>query len=84
DVDARIADMRELVQRTVGPTIELETPAAPGLWTARLDGHQLENAILNLCINSRDAMPEGGTITIAASNHAFDDRAARERDLPPG
>ena len=84
DVNARIADMRELVQRTVGPTIELETPAAPGLWTARLDGHQLENAILNLCINSRDAMPEGGTITIAASNHAFDDRAARERDLPPG
>jgi PAS domain S-box-containing protein len=84
DVDARIADMRELVQRTVGPTIEVATPPAPDLWTALLDGHQLENAILNLCINSRDAMPGGGRITITAANQRLDERTARERDLPAG
>ncbi len=84
DIDARVADMRELVQRTVGPTIEVQTPPAPGLWSALLDAHQLENAILNLCINSRDAMPGGGRIVISTANHDLDDGAGRERDLPAG
>ena len=50
----------------------------------RIDGAQLENAILNLAINARDAMPDGGRITIETANKWLDERAARERDLPPG
>ena len=57
---------------------------AAGLWTVRVDGGQLESALLNLCINARDAMPDGGKLTIETANKWLDDRAARERDLPPG
>ena len=49
-----------------------------------MDQSQLENALLNLCINARDAMPDGGRITIETANRWMDDRTARERDLPPG
>ena len=55
-----------------------------GLWPTLIDASQLENALLNLCINARDAMPEGGRITIETANKWLDDRAAKERDLPPG
>jgi CheY-like chemotaxis protein len=54
------------------------------LWITKIDSSQLENALLNLCINARDAMPDGGRITIETANKWLDDRAARERDLPPG
>ena len=54
------------------------------LWLSLVDISQLENALLNLCINARDAMPEGGRITIETANRWLDDRAARARDLPPG
>jgi CheY-like chemotaxis protein len=57
---------------------------AAGLWPALVDPGQLENALLNLCINARDAMPDGGRITIETANRWLDDRAARERDLPHG
>ena len=76
--------MEELIRRTVGPQITLEVVAAAGLWTALIDAPQLESALLNLCINARDAMPDGGRITIETANKWLDDRAARERDLPPG
>jgi CheY-like chemotaxis protein len=57
---------------------------AAGLWLAKLDPSQLENALLNLSINARDAMPDGGRITIETANKWLDQRAAKERDLPPG
>ncbi|MDU3092211.1 MAG: PAS domain-containing protein, partial [Bradyrhizobium sp.] len=84
DVNRLAMGMEELVRRTVGPQITLEVVTAAGLWPALIDSPQLESALLNLCINARDAMPEGGRITIETANKWLDDRAARERDLPPG
>ncbi|MFC6790968.1 PAS domain S-box protein [Methylobacterium komagatae] len=83
-VNALIHGMEDLIRRTVGPAVHIEVVGAAGLWPALVDPPQLENALLNLCINARDAMPEGGRITIETANKWLDDRAARERDLPPG
>jgi PAS domain S-box-containing protein len=84
DVNRLIAGMDELVRRTVGPSIAVETVAAGGLWRTLIDPNQLENAYLNLCINARDAMPDGGRLTVETANKWLDNRAARERDLPSG
>ncbi len=84
DVNRLVAGMDELIRRTVGPTIRVETVGAGGLWLTRVDASQLENALLNLTINARDAMPGGGRITIETANKWLDARAARERDLEPG
>jgi PAS domain S-box-containing protein len=84
DVNALVGGMEELIRRTVGPSIRIEVVGAASLWPALVDPGQLENALLNLCINARDAMPEGGRITIETANRWLDDRAARERDLPHG
>ncbi|WP_420470855.1 ATP-binding protein [Brevundimonas sp. FT23042] len=80
-----ISGMEELIRRTMGPDIEVEVVGAAGLWTTRVDPSQLENALLNLCINARDAMaPNPGRLTIETANKWLDDRAAKERDLTPG
>lgn len=84
DVNKLIFGLEEMLQRTVGATTDIEIVGAAGLWTAEIDAGQLENAILNLCINGRDAMPHGGTLTIETANKWIDDRTSRERDLPPG
>jgi PAS domain S-box-containing protein len=84
DVNRLVVGMEEIVRRTVGPAIEVEVVQAAGLWNAMIDQNQLENALLNLCINARDAMPEGGRITIETANKWLDPRAARERDLAEG
>ncbi len=85
DIKKLISGMEELIRRSVGPNVEVEVVDAAGLWHARIDGPQLENALLNLCINSRDAMaPHGGRLTIETANKWLDDRAARERELPAG
>ena len=76
--------MEELVRRTIGPAIDLEVVGTPTLWPVTVDGNQLENALLNLCINARDAMPDGGRLTIETAKTRLDDRAARERDMMPG
>ncbi len=84
DVNRLVAGMEDLVRRTVGPSVAIEVAGAAGLWTALVDPNQLENALLNLCINARDAMPDGGRIAIETANKWLDARAARERDLPSG
>ena len=84
DVNRLVTGLEEMIRRTVGPACKVEVVEAAGLWPALVDPNQLENALLNLCINARDAMPEGGRITIETGNKWLDERAARERDLPPG
>jgi PAS domain S-box-containing protein len=84
DVNRLVIGMEELIRRTVGPQIAVEVVTAGGLWSTLIDSSQLESALLNLCINARDAMPEGGRITIETANKWLDERAAKERDLPPG
>ncbi len=85
DVNRLISGMEDLIRRSVGPDVEVEVVGAGGLWATRIDQSQLENALLNLCINARDAMaPDGGRLTIETSNKWLDDRAAKARDLSPG
>jgi PAS domain S-box-containing protein len=84
DANRLIADMDDLIRRTVGPAIAVEFVAAGGLWLTCVDPNQLENALLNLCINARDAMPDGGRLTVETSNKWLDARAAKQRDLEPG
>jgi PAS domain S-box-containing protein len=68
DLNAVVAAMREMLTRTIGSTIQVRTDLAPGLWPALVDPTQIEIAILNLAINSRDAMPLGGTLSIETRN----------------
>ena len=84
DLNRLVMGMEELIRRTVGPEIALEVVAAGGLWSTLIDSSQLENALLNLCINARDAMPGGGRITIETANRWLDEHGAGERDLEPG
>jgi PAS domain S-box-containing protein len=84
NLNSLVEGMLELINRSVGPTIEVETVGTAGLWTTFVDPSQLESSLLNLCINARDAMPDGGKITIETANRWMDDRAARERGLKPG
>ena len=79
-----VSNMEELVRRTVGPSIAIETVLAAGLWPCFCDPNQLENAILNLAINARDAMPDGGRVTIETANTWVDQVGATDRDVPPG
>ncbi len=80
-----VTGMEELLRRTIGESIALEIVTAGGLWQTLCDPHQLESAILNLAINSRDAMPEGGVLTIETCNTRLDNAyAAKQRDVAPG
>ena len=84
NVNRLLSGLEELVRRTVGPGIEVEVVGASGLWFTFVDPNQLENAVLNLCVNARDAMPDGGKLTIETANRWIDDRAALRHDLPVG
>ncbi len=85
DVNKLVGDTSELVRRTIGEQIRLETVLAGGLWRANVDRGQLENAILNLAVNARDAMPEGGKITLESANTHLDEAyAAGHAEVKPG
>ncbi len=85
DANALVASMDELLRRTMGESIVLQSVETPGLWPTLCDPHQLENALLNLAINARDAMPEGGRLTIETANAVLDDAyVAREPGVSPG
>ncbi len=79
-----VGGMEDLIRRAVGPGVHMEVVGAGGLWPTLVDQNQLENTLLNICVNARDAMPDGGRITIETANKWLDDRAAAERELPPG
>jgi PAS domain S-box-containing protein len=86
DTNALIRNMIQLLSRSLGEVIKVETRLADRLWMAEVDPNQLESAILNLAINSRDAMPKGGTIGIETANVILDSAAARDaaEEVAPG
>ncbi len=84
DTNRLVVGMEELLRRTVGPGIEVHVDGAPDLWLTRVDAAQLESSLLNLVINARDAMPDGGRILIETANATLDPRAAKTLELPPG
>jgi PAS domain S-box-containing protein len=83
-VNRLVGGLEDLIRRTVGPGIAVEFVGAAGLWTTYVDAGQLENSLLNLCINARDAMPGGGRLTVETANRWIDAWAAREHDLISG
>ena len=84
NINQLVSGMLELIQRTVGPDTEVQSVGTVGLWPALVDASQLENALLNLCINARDAMPNGGKITIETGNRWIDRRGGQMNDIPAG
>ena len=84
DVNQLILGMEELIRRTIGPQIALEVVGAASLWPALIDPSQLENALLNLCINARDAIPDGRRITVETANKWLDRPAAIAQNIPEG
>ncbi|MET0383602.1 MAG: ATP-binding protein [Burkholderiaceae bacterium] len=81
DLERRVESMRTMLDRAVGGESVIRTRWAPGLWRVRTDPNELELALLNLCVNARDAMPKGGTITISAENVPCPDGAGASADF---
>jgi len=84
DVNGLVTGLEEIIRRTVGPAIAVAVHPGATPHVARIDAVQLENALLNLAINARDAMPDGGRLTLDVVDETLDDAEAGQRDLPAG
>ncbi len=84
DANRMIAGMSELLTRTLGELVSVETVLAAGLWKVHADNSQLENAILNLAVNGRDAMPAGGKLTVETANSYLSDEYAHDNAVAAG
>jgi len=83
-VNQLIGGFEDLVRRTIGPQVVLDVVAGISVWPVHADPSQLENALLNLCINARDAMPDGGRIVIETANRSLDELTAGRQNMLPG
>jgi len=85
DMNRLVTNMVDLLKRSIGEQVSVETVLGAGLWSAFVDPNQLENALLNLALNARAAMPEGGCLTIETANTYLDDAYSRRfGDIEPG
>lgn len=85
DLKALVDGLRDMIERSVGETVRVETRLAPELWPIWADANQVEAALLNLAINARDAMPDGGRLTVQGANTHLDEAAvASEAGMQPG
>ena len=86
DPNRVVSGMSDLLRRTLGESIQLEVVLGGGVWRTFSDQSELENAILNICVNARDAMPEGGKLTIETARTRFLDEAyaAQNAEVTPG
>jgi CheY-like chemotaxis protein len=84
DLDEIVAGMAKMLRRLIGEDVELATHGTQGLGRVEVDPGQMEQVVLNLAVNARDAMPRGGKLTLATKNVRLDDRARVEGDVEPG
>ena len=85
DTNKLITGMSDLLTRSLGETVQLETIGGAGVWNIEVDSSEMESTLLNLALNARDAMPDGGKLTIETSNAYLDDQYCREHaGLKPG
>ena len=84
DVNKLVTGMSDLLHRTLGETVRIETVLTGGIWRVAVDANQLENALLNLAVNARDAMEGGGKLTIETANALLDEAYARASEIEPG